>query len=598
MAFQQDRIHRSCGMERKRFMKRRVVYTANGVSTFNPATFMLTQSGINLINPGPLSAGISCEVFKSTAVPSILPHIDELRLIFKDNSPAVIAITETWLDDSVADSEVEIYGYSLHRLDRCNKRGGGVALYLSDNLKYIRKSELEDGSEALWMQVELNNIRYLIGCVYRAPDESLEVFDDMDDVLSVRLNEFIVENDLEQLIKEPTRVTSNTKSLIDVLITTTPSLFNKAGVLSVTLSDHYPIYGIMAFPGNNLEKHKIITTRSWNENNINNFVNELEQESWSVIDAFDDDDMFFAWEREFKSIFDNCFPRKRIRKQTHPWLDSTLLRVMRKRHQMHKRARKSGSSVDWDEYKRLRNLVTSALRKKRRNYFSNKLNETRGNPKAFWDTLHLVYPGKSQQNVIEKLIVGGKELCDKQDIANSLNEFFTTIANSLLSNQPPPNLQSSNSTVDCSDIFNFKSLNESDVLNALTMINTGKATGADEIPAKALKIAAPYISQVLTKIFNTSYQNGHYPSLWKVARVIPLFKGGCRTERDNQRPISVLPCVSKIHESFVNSDLQEFTWGNGLIKPNQYAYAKNSATTVALIMVVDSWKLAIDKGEK
>ena len=255
---------------------------------------------------------------------------------------------------------------------------------------------------------------------------------------SVRLNEFILENDLEQLIKEPTRVTSNTKSLIDVLITTTPSLFNKAGVLSVTLSDHYPIYGIIAFPGSNLKKHKIITTRSWNENNINKFVNELEQVSWSVIDAFDDvDNMCFAWEREFKSIFDNCFPRKRkrIRKKTHPWLDSMLLRLMRKRDQMHKRERKSGSSVDWDEYKRLRNLVTSALRKKRRNYFSNKLNETSGNPKAFWDTLHLVYPGKSKQNVIEKLIVDGKELCDKQDIANSLNEFFTTIANSLLSNR-------------------------------------------------------------------------------------------------------------------------------------------------------------------
>ena len=164
--------------------------------------------------------------------------------------------------------------------------------------------------------------------------------------------------------------------------------------------------------------------------NLNLYL--ITEVSWSVIDAFDDvDDVCFACEREFKSIFDNCFPQKRIRKQTHPWLDSTLLRLMRKRDQMHKRARKSGSSVDWDEYKRLRNLVTSARRKKRRNYFSNKLNETSGNPKAFWDTLHLVYPRKGKQNVIEKLIVDGKVLCDKHDIANSLNELFTTIANSL-----------------------------------------------------------------------------------------------------------------------------------------------------------------------
>jgi retron-type reverse transcriptase len=48
----------------------------------------------------------------------------------------------------------------------------------------------------------------------------------------------------------------------------------------------------------------------------------------------------------------------------------------------------------------------------------------------------------------------------------------------------------------------------------------------------------------------------------------------------------------------INLDLQEFVCDNGLIKPNQYAYAENLSTTVALIMVVDSWKLAIDKGEK
>ena len=48
----------------------------------------------------------------------------------------------------------------------------------------------------------------------------------------------------------------------------------------------------------------------------------------------------------------------------------------------------------------------------------------------------------------------------------------------------------------------------------------------------------------------------------------------------------------------INLDLQEFVCDNGLIKPNQYAYAKNLSTTVALIMLVDSWILAIDKGEK
>ena len=59
---------------------------------------------------------------------------------------------------------------------------------------------------------------------------------------TTRLQEFPMANELEQLIKEPYRVTRSTKSLIDVLITSTPNLFKASGALSTTFSDHYPIH--------------------------------------------------------------------------------------------------------------------------------------------------------------------------------------------------------------------------------------------------------------------------------------------------------------------------------------------------------------------
>ena len=83
-----------------------------------------------------------------------------------------------------------------------------------------------------------------------------------------------------------------------------------------------------------------------------------------------------------------------------------------------------------------------------------------------------------------------------------------------------------------------------------------------------------------------------------MARVTPLYKGGSKTERDNQRPISVLPCVSKVQESFANADLRRYALETGLINDRQFAYGKHSSTTVALIITVDAWKFAIDKGKK
>ncbi len=65
---------------------------------------------------------------------SLLPRLDELYNTSQSISKAsVIGITETWLDGSVTDSEVEIPGYSLQRRDR-NRNGGGVCVYINSNI--------------------------------------------------------------------------------------------------------------------------------------------------------------------------------------------------------------------------------------------------------------------------------------------------------------------------------------------------------------------------------------------------------------------------------------------------------------------------------
>ena len=129
-------------------------------------------------------------------------------------------------------------------------------------------------------------------------------------------------------------------------------------------------------------------------------------------------------------------------------------------------------------------------------------------------------------------------------------------------------------------------------------MDISNATGADNISAKVLKTAAPYISNVVSNILNACYQYGRFPSWWKKAKVTTLFKGRFKTDRDNRRPISVLPCISKAQEIFANLDLQEFAAENNLIGDHQFAYVRNSSTIAALIITVDSSKFAIDKGEK
>ena len=212
-------------------------------------------------------------------------------------------------------------------------------------------------------------------------------------------------------------------------------------------------------------------------------------------------------------------------------------------------------------------------RKARTKYFRNKLEGNRGKPKAFWDTLSQVLPSNLSRTGIDKIVVDGKELTDKHDIANSLNEYFRTIASSLLASQQshgsPADLQDSPSSIS-NHIFRFQTVSENDVFKVLRTMDISKATAADSIPAKVIRTAAPYISSVVPNLFNASFQSGRFSSIWKTARVTPLFKGGSQTERDNYRPISILPCITKVHESFANNDLQRFAADNGLISDHQF----------------------------
>ena len=64
---------------------------------------------------------------------SLLPKLDELRLICAFSRPDVVCVVETWLSDGISDCEVAISDYSVTRFDR-SRQGGGMAFYVRSSL--------------------------------------------------------------------------------------------------------------------------------------------------------------------------------------------------------------------------------------------------------------------------------------------------------------------------------------------------------------------------------------------------------------------------------------------------------------------------------
>ena len=79
-------------------------------------------------------------------------------------------------------------------------------------------------------------------------------------------------------------------------------------------------------------------------------------------------------------------------------------------------------------------------------------------------------------------------------------------------------------------------------------LSSKKATGIDKISGKIIKMATTAIADSLTYIFNQAIALSSFPDEWKMARVVPLYKGGQRNIPGNYRPISVLPTISKVME--------------------------------------------------
>ena len=86
----------------------------------------------------------------------------------------IFTISETWLDNSVSNLEIEIPGYDIFRVDRQDKRGGSVCAYVRQSFKTVILNEIsgisDTGLHQLWIKIQVQNLKSFLVCTaYRTP---------------------------------------------------------------------------------------------------------------------------------------------------------------------------------------------------------------------------------------------------------------------------------------------------------------------------------------------------------------------------------------------------------------------------------------------
>ena len=188
---------------------------------------------------------------------------DQVSFLMSQLHIDIMCIGETRLNDNVTYRDITISGYDLIRHDRTGRTGGGVCIYLKTELSYKVRSDILTTPliECIWIELVSQHGNTLLCCIYRPPNAAPIIHDHIVDTLEKAISEdknVIIIGDLNyeylqsgsdaqnpicileslflmtQLICEPTRVTTTTSSLLDIILTNVPNLHTGSGVFKTT----------------------------------------------------------------------------------------------------------------------------------------------------------------------------------------------------------------------------------------------------------------------------------------------------------------------------------------------------------------------------
>lgn len=143
--------------------------------------------------------------------------------------------------------------------------------------------------------------------------------------------------------------------------------------------------------------------------------------------------------------------------------------------------------------------------------------------------------------------------------------------------------------------FSFKSVSPSETFKHLKNLQRNKSSGIDDLPPNLLKDVADEIAKPSSSfIINKSLSTTTIPSLWKSSKVTPIHKSGSKTDCNNYRPISVLPCLSKIMEQFVQRQLSNYLEKYNLLKSSQFGFLPRRLTELVCTLLVDGIRKNMD----
>ena len=275
---------------------------------------------------------------------------------------------------------------------------------------------------------------------------------------------------------------------------------------------------------------------------------------------------------------------------------------------------KDRSYENWCKYKRQRNFCVNLLRKTKRNFFKNVNEKKISDNRTFWKEIKPYFNDKGGMSSKITLVERDKIIHKDKEIAETMNKYFVNITKILrLKRSKKYNTNdidiltsqfkdlASIKKIELSDpeivpdTFKFTLVSSEDVKKEIMNLNFKKSSSSKAIPATILKQSVHIYLPFLTNCINHSFVANKFPDELNLSEVIPLYKKLGPLKKENYRPVSLLPHVSKVFERIIYKQIMSYV--TNLFSDYITGFRKSHGSQHCLVKILENWESALDKSE-
>lgn len=559
---------------------------------------------------------------------SLIKNFDLLhQLICELNrEPDIILITETKLNSRSNVNFANLNNYSFFHKNSLTK-AGGVGIYIKKNIQSSIRNDIKlfnKEVESLWIDITVEKYKSItIGVVYKHPNYKTLDFTEIFYEILTKLNDenrncyilgdfnintlekssnqnikkytnMIKSVNFHNIIKRPTRITSNSATCLDHFYTNNKNTVDKKFIITNNISDHLPLLGIIRTK-HYKKKQEIRNKRNFAKLDpimfkidMKNTVEKLLKDLTKLPNQTIHTD-FQILCNQIKEVIDKNIPRtkqskKREKLKQKPWLTKAILKSSKTKNKMYKKLVKNNFSnkEKIQLYKSYRNKLTHLIAISKKKHYEKLLLKTNKDTKKTWNIINnVIGKTKTSTSLPTTLNTIEGKITNPNKISNKLNQHFAEVGKTDSNNIDFQNIDKYITHTQKNSFVLYETTPE-EIELIIDQMKNKDSEGPDQIPMSAIKHVKEILSHILSKLINKSISSGVYPNCLKKAKVIPLYKSGDHTTLGNYRPISILSSVNKIFEKALFNRLLNFFETNRVLANNQFGFRSGHSTELAV----------------